>query len=196
MAPHQPIELSYVSKLRTEFYFPTPIYFYDAETRNDKNLVITEDTINWVMKVKEEVPNAGVSNVGGYQSPFNKDFKEIPYRSLEYVRKNLGGIPEFELQNWWINISEKGSYNWHHTHPDSHLALVWYLTPNYGTIKFDHPLQHVRNKLHRVTGLMDSINYTCNAGDILVFPADLVHYVTAHEQDTPRISISMNMRLI
>ena len=183
--------------LRKEFYFPTPIYYFDGETRNNfENLAITRNTFNWGMEVKDTVPNEGVSNVGGYQTPFNYDFSSIPKRSLEYVKEALKELPEYTLHNWWLNISEKGSFNWHHTHPDMHLALVWYLTPNYSTIKFEHPLQHARTKLHRSVGLVDSINYTCNAGDILVFPGDLLHCVKPHQQDSPRMSISMNLKLV
>ena len=71
--------------LRQEFYFPTPIYYYDGDTRNNfENLAIIKNTFNWGMELKDTVPNEGVSNVGGYQTPFNYDFSSIPKRSLEY----------------------------------------------------------------------------------------------------------------
>ena len=32
-------------------------------------------------------------------------------------------------------------------------------------------------------------------GDIIIFPSDIIHFVTPHEEETDRVSISMNLQL-
>ena len=42
---------------------------------------------------------------------------------------------------------------------------------------------------------LSDITMNCNAGDLLIFPSDLVHCVKAHTEETSRISVSFNMFL-
>ena len=111
----------------------------------------------------------------------------------QHILKCLETLPRFQLSNWWININKKGDFNDYHTHPGSMLSAVWYITDNYRSIEFQNPLLHNRNNI------LDEMDWSmadvidCTAGDLLVFPSDLIHRVYPHTEDTLRISVSFNM---
>ena len=93
----------------------------------------------------------------------------------------------FKVQ-WLYNINGKGDWNIPHTHPGSDLALVLYLTDSDGLLTLFNP--HAQR-------VISTHNTSINAqkGDIVLFPADLVHYVMPNPREEDRISISMNLQL-
>ena len=87
---------------------------------------------------------------------------------------------------WWYNINPKGSWNAAHIHRGVDLALVWYLTDSYSTLNLINP--------SRIKG-EENLNLNPNKGDIIIFPADIVHYVMPNPKETDRVCISMNLQL-
>ena len=90
------------------------------------------------------------------------------------------------VSGWWYNINPQGAWNIPHNHGGAHYALVWYLTDSDGLLNFINPSSRI-----------DSQDGSFNAkkGDILIFPADIVHYVMPNTKETDRVCISMNLRL-
>ena len=131
--------------------------------------------------------------MGGYQSPSLCDWTNMKY--FQHIKKALEFLPVFEFSNWWVNINKKGDYNQWHSHPGSELSGIWYITENYNSLEFRHPLQHVRTPLLFCMNELSEFTMNCNAGDLLIFPSDLVHCVKAHTEETSRISVSFNMFL-
>ena len=82
-----------------------------------------------------------------------------------------------------------------HTHPGAELSAVWYITDNFDSIHFQDPSEHSRASLYQRINKNTNINYKCTAGDLLIFPSDLMHGVKPHTEDTPRISVSFNMAI-
>ena len=155
---------------------------------------------DWALEYQKKHNSVVLSNRKGYQSP-SKKWDEFVYK--DYIEKSLletiPGFNRFEITNWWMNINERGHYNVTHTHPNLDLAGIWYITDNDSELYFDDPLMTTRANLYErilepLMGETTSKYLTCNAGDILVFPADVPHRVEEHIKDTKRISVSFNIR--
>ena len=103
--------------------FSTPVWHIEGTPEN-----ILDEMIQGAYDCKENVKTANRTNVLGYQSPcftsdlFHKGASEYLFNQLKDT------LPTWKIQVWWFNISGKGSYNTAHTHPQSDLAVVWYLT--------------------------------------------------------------------
>ena len=54
-----------------------------------------------------------------------------------------------------------------------------------------NPFTHLRPKL----GIVQNKVIDGRKGDIIIFPSDIIHFVTPHEEETDRVSISMNLQL-
>ena len=163
--------------------FPTPIWHIKEE--------LPEGAYDWALEIQKNNRSVRKSNIGGYQSNDTLDWTAMVYK--QHILKCLETLPRFQLSNWWININKKGDFNDYHTHPGSMLSAVWYITDNYRSIEFQNPLLHNRNNI------LDEMDWSmadvidCTAGDLLVFPSDLIHRVYPHTEDTLRISVSFNM---
>ena len=139
-------------------------------------------------RFKEKQPSTTRSNEGGYQTPF-LDWKDFHPQGIEYIDRVIGDIFKFKVNGWWYNINGKGDWNTPHTHPDCDMALVLYLTDSNGLLQLMCPF------LQRKLRSSSHVGINANKGDILIFPADLVHYVMPNQREEDRISISMNLQL-
>ena len=171
--------------------FPTPVWYIKGKPQE-----LVDELYQGAYKLKERYPSTQKTNQGGYQSPsFN--WEEFHPQGIEYINNVISKIiaedmkspysKNFKVQ-WWYNINGKGDWNIPHTHPGSDLALVLYLTDSDGLLSLLDPYAH--------RGLYPQIkSMNAKKGDILIFPADLMHYVMPNQRDTDRISISMNLQL-
>jgi uncharacterized protein (TIGR02466 family) len=107
----------------------------------------------------------------------------------------VGRAGAFELQSW-VNLHDRGGFNFLHMHEAALLSGSFYLTvPNgsgalafrdpragvlHGVIKGSVPNGHADIKLKPSTGLL------------VLFPSWMEHYVEPHESDEPRICIAFN----
>lgn len=163
--------------------FPTPIWHIKEE--------LPRGAYNWALEIQKNNKSVRKSNVGGYQSNDTLDWTAMVYK--QHILKCLEILPKFQLDNWWININKKGDFNDYHTHPGGMLSAVWYITDNYRLIEFQNPSLHNREGILYEMGWGTSHKFNCTAGDLLVFPSDLIHRVHPHTEDTLRISVSFNM---
>ena len=194
-----------VNKISKCHIFTTPLWRITRE--------LPQGAIEWARDVyKNSDPMINGSSIGGYQSKSSKGIDEIPKHIADHLIDCLDGFPNVEIINWWINYQNKGDYNRCHTHPGTDLVLLWFLTDNYGTTNLRHPLSHVREKIHILipeTADLPNGNFSydnsytdcagisihANAGDLVVFPADIMHEVRELKFDTTRISVSFNLKL-
>ena len=159
-------------------------------------------------KVRDRFKNETRSNIGGFQSR-SFVWEEFHPEGIKYIENIIDGIigksPDvrYTVSNWWFNINGKGDNNMTHDHPGSDLALVWYLTESYGgCIGFQNPHVFKRFNLlnavsspHEPAGMTYDFIIEPKKGDVIVFPADVMHFVTPHEQDKDRICISLNISI-
>tara|TARA_Y100001973_G_scaffold97030_1_gene152571 strand:+ start:50 stop:580 length:531 start_codon:yes stop_codon:yes gene_type:complete len=169
--------------------FSTPLWIFKRE--------VPEGMYEWALKFEKETPsNIRKSNRGGYQSDAYGGVKNLPIEYQNYIKDALYELPRFNFNNWWLNINCKYDYNVPHTHPYSDLAVVWNITDNHGLLNLRDINAHNRSRLVRALGINDVYNINARAGTIIVFPSDILHYVTPHESETSRINIAMNLDLV
>ena len=147
----------------------------------------------WALDIQKNNPTVVKTNVGGYQSPDTCDWTNMKY--FQHIKKALRFLPAFEFSNWWLNINKKGDYNHWHSHPGCELSGIWYITKNYKSLVFHHPLLHLRAPLLQSMNEPLSLMFECEAGSLLIFPSDLVHCVNEHVEEASRISVSFNIFL-
>ena len=171
--------------------FSTPLWHIEGAP-----LELVDELYQGAYYLKGECSSANKSNKGGYQTPsfdwedFHPTGKKLLTDVVSYHLKK-----EFEVTNWWYNINPKGAYNIPHTHSGCDLALVWYVTDSDGLLNLlnPHPQRIIESRTDNNDEQLIGIN--AKKGDILIFPADIWHFVKPNERDTDRISISMNLQL-
>ena len=153
------------------------------------------DLITSCYKTKKNNPSVFKTNhQGGYQSSEEAVLKDSSYYSLIVRLNNLVQKffknPIFNIEEMWVNISPKGSYNSIHTHSYNISELdsvsgVLYLQvpPNCGNFIAYNPLS---------LGLQ--LNYTPKPGQLLLFSKHLPHSVEPNQSDEDRISIAFNFK--
>ena len=171
--------------------FPTPVWHIEGAPQQ-----LVDELYKGAYVCKESVESNVLSNQGGYQSPsFNWD--QFHPEGIKYIDNILSSIVNtfpfrnlrsYEVQSWWYNINSKGDSNNPHTHPASDYALVWYLTDNEEKLVLLNPIQRL---LHKDQTAVPNTN----KGDVLIFPADIVHYVLPNDKEDDRICISMNISI-
>ena len=177
-------------QMETVMKFGTPMW----RTYNELPRGAYESALDY----KEDNDNKQRSNRGGYQSVAQTfDYLPLPFR--EHILDSLTFKDKIRPANWWLNVNEKGDFNFQHTHPKSDLSGIWYLTDNNNSLVFIDPLQHSRSNLYLAFPELDigeGVYVNAKAGEVLIFPSDLPHYVEPHSLDTTRVSVSFNMHLI
>jgi len=178
--------------------FPTPLWHIEGASQQ-----LIDELYQGAYYFKEKCPSANKSNKGGYQTP-TFGWKDFHPEGKKYIEKIINDIlKEFKVNGWWYNINPKGTSNIPHTHPGSDFALVWYVTDSDGLLNLmtPHPQRTIEsntqsNELFVSDGQFPQIiKLNAKKGDILIFPADMWHFVNPNERDTDRISISMNLQL-
>ena len=193
--------------MKSEYWFPTPIWFGMYEN-------ICETQYNNAIKYCKELaainPGRTFSNAGGWQSndlyynnnitntPLQIFFDEITPRVKE-VLLELGIKYDYYINNFWININYKDCKNYTHDHPGSSLSGVFYLTKNNSEIIFkrnrDISSCHLSNldSNHDTFLSYNTVSYTPQQGQYMIFPSWLLHGVKINNNDSERISISFNV---
>lgn len=99
----------------------------------------------------------------------------------------------------WANLNPKGAVHHSHNHPNNYLSGVYYVqvAPGSDAIQFHDPRSQVTMIAPRVKtyNLHNSVvaNVRVRAGQLIIFPAWLVHSVAANMSDELRVSISFNI---
>lgn len=102
----------------------------------------------------------------------------------------------------WANLLRRGDYFTPHIHPDAAWSGVLYLDAadsgeqHGGFLSFRDPRAGA-GMVEAATNHFDSactLHHYPNTGELLVFPAWLVHWVVPYQSDRPRISVSFNAR--
>jgi uncharacterized protein (TIGR02466 family) len=152
-----------------------------------------------------------ISNGGGWQSD-NLDlatpelaelFAEVRKR-LEEVRRAF----EFSVSlrqvitEAWININQKGHFNYSHDHPGSLFSAVYYVKggADKDGLELKTPIApHTYTISDEMVGSFNA--FTGHAmvippvtGDLLIFPSWLLHRVNMSQSQDERISVAFNAR--
>jgi uncharacterized protein (TIGR02466 family) len=101
----------------------------------------------------------------------------------------------FSLQSW-INMHDRGGFNFLHMHEGALLSGSFYLSvpPGSGQFVFRDPRPGVIHGSVKggVPNGHGDIHLTPSAGLLVLFPCWMEHYVEPHDSDAPRITIAFN----
>jgi uncharacterized protein (TIGR02466 family) len=180
-----------------------------------KTEIKNENYINYFKKVlnKEIKLNKGrvLSNRGGYQTNNLNEIKDIKVyedifikpaiefiKNLNCKKKNI----EINLSNFWINLNNVNDYNIMHNHPASNLSGVYYIEvpKDSGSLVFqNHNL--LANGFNNNYDFFDNCNFYTHYTiipkkyDLILFPAELLHFVTPNTTNKKRISVAFNLNI-
>ena len=167
---------------------------------------------NFCLEKKKNSSGRVVSNGGGWQSD-NLDLATPELAELfAEVGKRLDEVHrafEFStslrqvITEAWININQKGHFNYSHDHPGSLFSAVYYVKggADKGELELKTPIiPHTYTISNEMVG--GSFNaFTGHAmvippvtGDLLIFPSWLLHRVNMSQSEEERISIAFNSR--
>jgi len=186
--------------------FNTPI-FYDTLGVNHKELQ------EYAIRLQGMSSGRVKSNKLGWQSndiQDEEDVQDLIYAINQKLKEvhayaNLKEDRELVVDNMWININPKYSYNSNHLHFKSFYSGVYYVKvpENSGTIQFTNPssLQRVFMELYK-----DAVNefngFTAQnwvfqpQDDLMIcFPSWIEHSVNQNLSEHGRISIAFNTRI-
>ena len=183
-----------------EEIFSTPIWGFDLD-------LDVESIKYWCYSTMKEDSGRQISNMGGWQSNDYREFGNTPLTDLvlfavkesHHIAKDLG-IPEGDrwVENLWININPKYSYNTIHVHPEARLSAVFYVSAleKSGDICFTRSNGYSLGTVAPISTRYSSVEwrYAPKKNRLLIFPAWLQHHVKANLSDEDRISISFNIR--
>ena len=170
--------------------FSTPVCHIEGAPQQ-----LVDDLYKHTSIIKENIHQyqaLEASNQGGYQTtqfPW-RDFHPAGIEYIENVVNNIFSPKEpADIGGWWYNINPKGSWNVPHNHAGADYALVFYLTDTEDRLVLMNPNPRF---VHSVISQDTNIPHT-NKGDVIIFPADVLHYVLPNDKEDDRICISMNI---
>jgi hypothetical protein len=142
-----------------------------------KNIKITDELIDLVLKLKEYHPSRQITNRGGWRS--DKFTQEEPW--IKSLREHVESICESTTRRFWVNINGREHWNEWHTHEYKRYACVLYL--------------QVPEDSGDIVFRKDGVEYplTPYPGLMLMFPGRLEHKVMPSNNDEYRISIAANL---
>jgi uncharacterized protein (TIGR02466 family) len=102
----------------------------------------------------------------------------------------------------WMNMNPTGGFNAPHTHPGAHWSGVYYVrqpkveSGNSGMIEFLDPRSDLPNwRFLRAKAFRLKRKIRPDAGEIVIFPSYLVHWVYPNEAGGERVTIAFNATL-
>jgi uncharacterized protein (TIGR02466 family) len=163
------------------------------------------DWIGYVAALRAASPApAGRTNRGGWNSQDSAVLDQPMFAPLDqavrdYCRLALGemgaGDMPFALQSW-INVHDRGGFNFLHMHDGALLSGCFYLRvpPGSGSLTFRDPRPGVLNSFAKGSGAnaCKEVNLRPDDGLLVLFPHWLEHYVEPHAGDEARIVIAFN----
>ncbi|HEY9112372.1 MAG TPA: TIGR02466 family protein, partial [Rhodanobacteraceae bacterium] len=181
--------------------FPTRIW--QARLPSLRNRL--DEWVAEVLRMRAASPKpAGRTNRGGWNSEDMAILERPIFASLrDVVRAGCAsalremGIPaiRFDLQSW-VNLHDRGGFNFLHVHEGSLLSGSFYLKvpPGSGPFVFRDPRPGVVHGYAKgaVPNGYSDIRLAPEAGLLVLFPCWMEHFVEPHDSDEPRVVIAFN----
>lgn len=160
---------------------------------------------SWVLSLRAASPApAGRTNRSGWNSkemdvlerPVWTPLRQAIHSACATALGEMGrGGQGFQLQSW-VNLHDRGGFNFLHMHEGSLLSGSFYLEvpAGSGALCFRDPRPGVIHGILKgsVPNGHADIHLRPSTGLLVLFPSWMEHYVEPHESDEPRICIAFN----
>jgi uncharacterized protein (TIGR02466 family) len=157
-------------------------------------------------KLKEEPTDPGQSNLSELElSTLFLPIKNQIEERLEIIKQKFSFKDniKFKIGRTWINLNQNNNVTRPHLHSNSLLSGVFYIKcKESGPIVFMHPVmahQYVMSPdIIETFGEFTSSDMSVypEVGKLIIFPSWLIHYVESNSDDSDRISIAFNIKII
>jgi uncharacterized protein (TIGR02466 family) len=187
--------------------FPIPLFRYRVDQAGLNERLTTE-----IAKRRKAESGMSSTNRVGWQS--EHDFflrKEPGHASLarvigEVIKATLQSIdPAVDLASLqvrisgWVNVNPPGGYNGPHQHTNAVLSGVYYVDVPRGPSKKGGAIEFLSPHPVRLLGGMinapmfaERIYVQPAAGDLLIFPGQLPHWVHPNDSGKARVTVAFN----
>jgi uncharacterized protein (TIGR02466 family) len=181
--------------VNTYSFFPTPVGRFNYEGE------LSESDLEFIVgcERKGNLGNTTSKDRLILDNPRFKNLKEFIQSSLdEYLDEVYK--PDFDVKlritQSWFNYTEPGQFHHKHSHPNSFLSAVFYISsdPSNDRIYF-HNQQYKQIQLKpREWNMFNSESWWLPVGtnDLIVFPSGFTHSVEVKESTGTRISLALN----
>ena len=217
MADRPPSDGPALGKARLEPIFSTPIFRFDVPDHAALDARLIEE-IAARRRAETNAVTARSSHRGGWHSAYDLFGRTEPaHRALAALfRKAFWTAtrevtPQDDLAavsmqaNGWINVNAPGAFNRPHDHGEWFWSAVYYIScpaaapddPDGGSIEFvDGRGEGARRPPFPVPFLRRRYSIRPSAGDLILFPANLLHWVYPNSGDGDRVSAAANARFV
>ncbi len=191
-----------------ESLFSTPLMRFqlpDHETLSAELMIEGE-------RLRSESQGVSKSNKGGWHSEGNLFSSDVPcIVKLRQAAENAVSQMTYKVTRTqdhmahrlklfaWMNVNPPGGLNAPHTHPGAHWSGVYYVsqpkveTGTSGMIEFLDPRSDLPNwRLLRAKAFRLKKRIRPAAGEMVIFPSYLVHWVYPNETSEDRVTIAFN----
>lgn len=174
--------------------FPTPLYITNINAQLNpryKEYLLSSPTIANMGNLRGE---------DGYvlNQPMFGEIKQFIMLNIKEYIKNIYGDVELDvyITQSWANYTKPKEYHHRHSHPNSFISGVFYVTakPKEDMIKFYRERVSIFNITSGQANNYNSqdVAILVEPGDLILFPSNFVHDVPPTTSEETRISIAFN----
>lgn len=188
--------------------FSTPLFRFKVQDHETLSAALLEEG----QKMREASEGISRSNRNGWHSEGNLFSSEADcvktlrnhaetavWAATEKVSRKVDKASLAMKLFAWMNANPAGGYNAPHTHPGAHWSGVYYVsqpeieTGNSGMIEFLDPRSDLPNwRILKAQAFRPKHKVRPKAGEIVLFPSYLVHWVYPNEANEDRVTIAFN----
>jgi uncharacterized protein (TIGR02466 family) len=196
-------------QVKAELFFATPVARYLV---ND-HVALNSDIMTAAAAMRASSDGVNKSNRGGWHSDGNIFAQKAPcftalrtvaLRATTTITQKIGSRLDLATVDvgisGWMNINGRGAFNAPHTHPGNIWSGVYYVSQPHtdditsGMIEFTDPRSDLPNwRILDADAFRPKHRMRPKAGEILIFPSYLTHWVYPNETDEERVTIAFNV---
>lgn len=197
-----------IEPIKYEKLFSTPFLRYQVNDHKRLSAQLLEEG----EKLRDQDEGASKSNRGGWHSTGNifehdtpgiQQLRVIAARAVKQATIKIGAKADLKVLNLklfgWMNANPKGGFNAPHAHPGAHWSGVYYVSQpevevgSSGKIEFIAPRADLAHwKLLDAPAFRLKRSLRPEAGELLLFPSYLTHWVFPNEADEERVTVAFN----
>ena len=176
--------------------FPTIVVGYDSLPYQIDN----SELIKTVNKLVFDEGMFGVSQTADHHLYKREEFKTL-FKSIQICLDDYKKVFDYDCDSLrpclsWINKSTKFSEHRIHSHPNSFLSAIYYISTNPTSTYFESPDANIFNGI--VVNSKSKFNPNvwsseCKSGDLIIFPSTLNHWTQPENFDGERLTLSLNI---